>query len=284
MYTREPLKINLANLLVQRHSYGGGSTNSSKYFLMPDLSNWKYPDMIGDIFRVMFEPVPLLARQINSTMTRLGLVENEFVSTHVRARYPNSKLLKAHGSLNYDIAGGLDFEKKDVKKYLGSVVEAALECGHVLAPDLPIFFVSDHNKVTNHAISHNFNLHDVNGKVTSLKPLGIDREKEPFHMEGNTSSSALDFYPIFEDLLIMGGSRCVAHGVGSFGSLGAGLGSNKCRAIHRNHRGLPLQCPNDHSLPKAVVINVTEMIFGEEPGGIGKLVYDESKYMIPIKD
>ena len=29
------------------------------------------------------------------------------------------------------------------------------------------------------------------------------------------------FYSVFEDLLIMGGSRCVSRGMGSFGSFGS---------------------------------------------------------------
>ncbi len=283
MYTREPVKINLANMLVQRHSYGGETSNTSEH-LMPDLINWQYPEMIADIFRVMFEPVPLLAKQINATMSKLGLVENQFITAHVRARYPNSQLLKVHGSLDYDIGGGLNFENAMVKEYLVSVIKNALECGHVLAKDLKIFFISDHNQVTNYAISHHFTLHDINGIETVIQPVGVDRDKEPLHMEGNMSTSALDFYPVFEDLLIMGGSLCVSHGVGSFGSLGAGLGSNRCRAIHRNHHGKVVECPNEYDKPKAVVINTTEMMFGEQPGGTGKLVYDESKYMVPKKN
>lgn len=293
MYTREPIRINLANELVHRHSYGGVGgldrkgeliTNSSEY-LMPGLVNWEYPEMISDIFRVMFEPVPSLARQVNSTMTKLGLVENEFVSSHVRARYPQAKLLEILGSLSYDIGGGLDFEAKKVKWLLLPVVKNAVQCGHVLAPDLKIFFVSDDNQVTNYAISHQFTVHDINDKESTIQPLGINRDKEPIHTEGshNMTSSALDFYPVFEDLLIMGGSKCVAHGLGSFGSLGAGLGSNRCRAIHRNHFGKPIDCPNERTFPHPVVINASEMMFGEQPGGIGKLVYDESKYVFPTK-
>ena len=252
---------------------------------MPGLTNWEYPDMIGDIFRVMFEPVPLLARQVNSTMTKLGLVENKYVSTHVRARYPQALLFKVVGNTKYDKDGGLDFEKEKVQEIIFPVAKNAVQCGHVLAPDLKMFFVSDQNQVTNYVISHQLTVHDINGKVSTIQPLGINRDKEPIHTEGNLNmtTSALDFYPVFEDLLIMGGSKCVAHGLGSFGSLGAGLGSNRCRAIHRNHHGKSLDCPNNHTLPHPVVINASEMIFGEQPGGLGKLVYDESKYVFPMK-
>ncbi len=288
MYSREPGKINIANLLVHRHSYGGTSSDetnnititTSREYLMPDLVNWEYPDMIADIFRVMFEPVPILARRVNMTMTKLGLVENEFVSTHVRARYPTGTLFKLHGNLDYDKHGGLNFGDPGVKKYLLELMQNAIECGHILAPDLKIFFASDHNELTNYAISNDLKVFDANHNSTIVRALGVNRQKEPLHMEFNQSSSVLDFFPVFEDLLIMGGSRCVSHGVGSYGSLAAGLGGNLCRAIHRGHAGPIMKCPNEKDAPQAAVINASEMMFGEQPGGRGKLVYDESKYHV----
>ncbi len=283
MVSREPERINKVNLLVQRHSYGGAMAGDGAYY-MPGIYNWQHAEMIGDIFRVMFEPILPLAKRINATMSNLGLVENEFISVHVRIRYPTSKLRAIVGHLDFDKDGGLDFQNKAVKSYAVDIINNALECGHMLAPDLKkIFFVSDHNEATRFATTNEFTLgkrKNTVGNEVTLRPLGIDRNKEPLHMEGNHSSNAIDFFPVFEDLLIMGGSRCVSHGIGSFGSFGAALSSgNKCRAIHRRFTGRKLECPNEISLQDPVVINATEMAFGEKPGGEGKLTYDVNQYV-----
>mmetsp|Transcript_6203 Transcript_6203/g.7673 ORF Transcript_6203/g.7673 Transcript_6203/m.7673 type:complete len:232 (+) Transcript_6203:1-696(+) len=229
--------------------------------------------MIKDIFRVMFEPIPPLAKQINATMTRLGLVENDFVSAHVRARYPAGFIVKhMNGNRNqaFDKDGGLKFEGK-IKDWLVNIVNNAVKCSHLLAPELKVFFISDHNEVTRYAISNEI---PVGGKE-SIRAIGIDRDEEPLHMDGNHNqmSNASDFYSVFEDLLIMGGSRCVAHGIGSFGSFGAGLSGNRCRAIHRKYNAQPVNCPNEQGMRRSLDIHASEMIFGEEPGGEGKIQF-----------
>ena len=161
-----------------------------------------------------------------------------------------------------------------------SLLQNAIECGHSLAPDLKILIISDHNEVTRYAIQNDFIIGKKSEGVT-VRPVAIERDKEPLHMEGNHSSKGVEeFYPVFEDLLIMGGSRCVTHGIGSFGSFGAGLSGNRCRAIHRKHDGPAIKCPNDRVNTSPIVINATQMAFGEKPGGKGKLVYDEGKYIL----
>ncbi len=253
--------------------------------------------MIKDIFRVMFEPIPPLARQINATMTKLGLVENEYVSTHVRARYPAGfivKYMKGNRNQPFDKDGGLKFEGQ-IKDWLVSIVNNAIWCGHLLAPELKVFFISDHNEVTRYAITNDIPVGGGGGgggkqkqkqeqkqekgqkHEQSIRAIGIDRDKEPLHMDGNhnQNSHASDFYSVFEDLLIMGGSRCVAHGIGSFGSFGAGLSGNRCRAIHRKYTAQPVNCPNDQGMRRSISINADEMIFGEEPGGEGKIQFKQ---------
>ena len=42
-------------------------------------------------------------------------------------------------------------------------------------------------------------------------------------LTNNVNKIADDHYPVIEDLLIMGGSNCVAYGIGSFGAFRAGL-------------------------------------------------------------
>ena len=70
---------------------------------------------------------------------------------------------------------------------------------------------------------------------------------------------------MFEDLLIMGGSKCVAQGMSSFGAFGAGLIGNRYRAIHRRYDGKPVVCLNDRT--DCLHLNTTQLYEG-------RLVFD----------
>ena len=244
--------------MAQRYSYVD---------MMPIINQWQYPDMMEDIFRALFKPKKDLAKRVNATMTRLGLVENEYVSVHVRARYPVQKLARKKYKMNaIDKAGELPFVN-GTKEYLVWIMENAIQCGHLLAPDLPIYFASDHNEATKYAISNTFK---TTAAESPIQPVGLENDKMPIHV-GNPEFSNFahsDYYSVFEDLLIMGGSRCVAHGIGSFGSFGAGLAGNKCRAVHRKYHGRPETCPNDRGIPKKMAILDRLKIFPEGTDGM----------------
>ena len=90
--------------------------------------------------------------------------------------------------------------------------------------------------------------------------VGVDSRDEILHMEYSSNESATSLYPVIEDLLIMGGSKCVAHGLGSFGSFAAALSGNRCRAVHRNTKGDRESCPNDKAAGKLVEITKDYMI------------------------
>ena len=259
--------VNNANALAQKHSYDS---------IMPVIAHWGYPEMIKDIFRVMFEPIPELAKRINSTMTQLGLVENQYITTHVRARYPAGYIIKYLNNgrnQTFDKDGGLVFEGK-LKDYMVSIVDNAVNCGHLLDTNLKIFFVSDHNQATEFAIA-NDNNNKFDNKEPPLRVVSMKHEEEPLHMDGNHNQKAKtqDFYSVFEDLLIMGGSKCVSHGIGSFGSFGAGLTGNRCRAIHRKYSSASIQCPNDRGDRRYETILDKDMTYGEKPRGPGKIKF-----------
>ena len=248
--------INHLNMLAQMYSYEGR---------MPIINQWQHPDITHDLFRVLFKPKPHLARRVNETMTKLGLVENEYLSVHVRARYPTRGLAKGKNGKKkiqnqIDKQGILPFEGSN-KEYLVKIMNNAMECGHMLAPDLPIYFATDHNNATNFMLSKNFTFSDG----TIIQPKGLESEKMPVHVgiREYQQFHRSDFYSVFEDLLIMGGSRCVSHGIGSFGSFGAGLSGNRCRAVHRKHTGQIVSCPNDRGEQKKIEILEKEKLFPE---------------------
>ena len=231
--------INEGNMLAQQFSYENE---------MPIISGWESAEMIGDIFRVMFEPVPALAHQINRTMASLGLREGEYVSSHVRVRYsgvagnaPVDRGIKR----KMDKDGGVFRFYGDMKSFSMKMSSNAINCGHFLSPGLPVLLLSDSHHVTNFWNSTGTKSVRENANVTVL---AVNRPKEPPHIDrddGWPGSKPSDFFSVFEDILMMGGSKCVAHGIGSFGSFGSGLIGNRCKTSHRQSNGAVRKCPND---------------------------------------
>ena len=247
--------INKALYLFQRQSYVD---------TMPSIEQWDFVDITGDLFRVMFEPIEPLAIQINQTMAKLGLVENQYSSVHTRCRYPVYPAARHQGT-KVDKGGGLQFVNK-TKDALIDIMQNAVNCAHQLDPNHPIYFASDHDDATRFMITHDSPLDNE----ASIRPVGIDRKEEPLHMgnlEDSRSHQAAEYNSIFEDLLIIGGSKCVAHGVGSFGSFGAAIAGNQCRAVHRKFTGALVKCPNDRALKRVVPIN-EPLLYGEKTGNL----------------
>ena len=242
---------------------------------MPNVNAWMHVPLMEHIFRTMFEPIEPIAKSINATMTRLGLVENEYTAVHVRAKYPANRLLKIIGDKEKTFAhdqghNEMVFEGR-YKNFLTNLGENALHCGMLLKPDNKLFFSTDSVDLTRHFIGKPVKLGE---KQIEYTPLGIDSREEIRHLEyGHKSGHELnhvELYPLIEDLLIMGGSQCVSHGIGSFGAFGAGLAGDRCRATHRSPvNGDAENCPNDRG--NAYIKNITDedLIFGEKVSELG---------------
>ncbi len=304
---------------------------------MPTILTWQHVDLMGDIFRVMFEPVEELARHVNATMTRLGLVENEYTSVHMRARYPTPKLLKLMGKrgvrkFDQGEFDNFDFEAQNdgkLKKILMSLVNNAFHCDHLLknayraAPfhnntrartliksNGPVYLSSDLKELIDHVVTHGVVLPDdketknqnenKTNHTSTIIPVSSSSSSSSSSSERNETTHIMHFdsrwskggakgaeayFPIMEDLLIMGGSLCVTHGIGSFGAFGAALAGNRCRAIYQPWHGNIEKCPNGRVMRAATNITKehyllgasTEKIDGRDGEGDreGKLVYDE---------
>ena len=232
---------------------------------MPKVFRWMHVYLMEHIFRVMFKPIPAIARNVNATMAELGLVEGNYTSVHFRARYPTAMLKQILGGQNQFIEhdkGKLQtaFEGR-YKSYLLRVAKNAIGCGANIDPDMDkIFFSSDDVNLVDHVISNK--IQTSHGNVQCV---GVGKRSHVKHMEFHKTNSDEDFYPLIEDLLIMGGSSCVAHGLGSFGAFGASLAGNRCRAIHRKHNGKPLQCPNYEGATHYYNITDEQRLFGPDP-------------------
>ena len=125
--------INNYNMLFQKYFYEKE---------MPHLGQHSFPELFGDIFRVVFQPIPVMAEDLNKTMTLLGLVEGECVSAHVRSGYPSNFLLKKFKkkkSSEIDNVGGFPFE--EVKSEFDKVATNAIDCVVQRAPGFKTFFL-----------------------------------------------------------------------------------------------------------------------------------------------
>ncbi len=270
-------RINELNSIFQAHSYREE---------MPLLSAWQHVELMGDIFRVMFQPVEQVSRRVNETMSTLGLKENDFTSMHIRARYPDPRLKRfAANKTTYerhDSHGGLEFEGR-IKDFIVGIAENAITCAKRLGEKngvKKIYMASDSNDLMNYAVSTGLKVHVEEGLESNndniVMPLALKRTGKNLHMEGeNKTASASDFSPIIEDLLVMGAGKCVAHGIGSFGAFAAGISGNRCRDIHRAWHGKSETCPNGRANRVNVTIKEGDLLFGGRPGGEGKLEYGE---------
>jgi hypothetical protein len=258
-------KIDDANMVFHASSYKD---------TIPIANAWMHVPLMEHIFRVMFEPIEPIARRINATMAELGLVENEYTSVHVRARYPTMKMARIMGKMEsrehdkHDKKLSFEGEYKD---YLLEIASNALECGMLLEPHNKIFFSSDSTDLTKYLMNNPISIPPNDFNIThtqnaTYRIVAIDSRDEIKHLEHGHYSSHIEYYPLIEDLLIMGGSRCVSHGIGSFGAFGAGLSGNRCRAIHRSPMGPISHCPNDRA--DNFVTNETEhFLLGDEGEG-----------------
>ena len=245
-HSRSSQQINRLNNVFYANSY------KDQVPILHPWMKWSHVDLMEHIFRVMFMPIPAIARNINATMTRLGLVEDNYTSVHLRARYPTGKMERLIGKNNMIAHDAGDHEKKfegEYKEHLMSLATNALECGLLLDKDSasPILFISDSTDLVYHVTTNNTMTVNDSKSVEAVGILEGRTNIPHFDVTDNVTHTAEDFYPLFEDLLILGGSNCVALGIGSFGAFGASLTGNRCRALHRRPNGQLLKCPNNRT-------------------------------------
>uniref|UniRef100_A0A7S3PZC1 Uncharacterized protein n=1 Tax=Chaetoceros debilis TaxID=122233 RepID=A0A7S3PZC1_9STRA len=262
-------RINSLNKIFQAHSYKDK---------MPSIGGWSHIELMGDIFRVMFEPVEEIARRVNTTMTKLGLEENKYTTVHIRARYPTVQVASMVGGAKdaeqHDKNGGAVKYEGTYKTHIGLIMKNAFECGRQLSQRNKaevIVMSTDSNDVADDVFSNGIELKDG----SSLKPIVLQHTGEVLHLEGTKKKKKHEeYYSIIEDLLVMSGSKCIAHDNGSFGAFAAAIGGrNRCRTEHRIWTGQTESCPNGRGDRTGVNILESDLLFNQIPGGEGKVEY-----------
>ena len=188
-----------------------------------------------EIFRLLFTPSPALAQRVDSTMKSLNLVPSQYSSVHLRVKYPVS---------------GINEKEFTFEKYKSKVTGWAINavnCATELHPNSTIYVSSDNNDTVAYLLEespfakhyidvtkHNAaNVQPDNKKPLLVKLVARDYSKENEHVEFSNNKEADGFMSVFEDLMIMGLGKCVAHGLGGYGRLAAALSGGECVVAHR---------------------------------------------------
>ncbi len=174
-----------------------------------------------ELFLTMFRPAPAIQTLIDHEMKALELKPNEFVTAHIRAKYP-----------------GEPFRETRNVTQLQEIVTNAIECASSLAPQLPVYVASD--TFQSLEIAEQFS--NSVPRVVSHLTANTTAQQDPAHLNFAQDEDPSAFFSIFSDLFIMSQSRCVAFGVGGFGWLGSMASHNaSCQVLH-SKRGKLRNC------------------------------------------
>ncbi|KAL7530540.1 hypothetical protein ACHAWF_003416 [Thalassiosira exigua] len=203
----------------------GSSRLSSQCILASthDVTQRRY----HEIFRLMFAPSRALAERVEKTMTSLDLVPSQYSSVHLRVKYP---------------VRGVDEHTFTFRKHKSQIVQwatNAVNCAAELHPNSTIYVSSDNNDTVGYLLEEShFARHYVDATRHKKHPLVVrlvarDYSDENHHVAFSRETEGDSFMGVFEDLTIMGMGRCVAHGLGGYGRLGAALSGGECAVAHR---------------------------------------------------
>jgi len=181
-----------------------------------------------EVFRLLFTPSPALAERVESTMTLLGLVPTHYSSIHLRVKYPHKDIKEAT----------FTFERH--KSKIVAWATNAVNCAAELHPNTTIYVSSDSNDTVGYLLEESqFAKHYIEATTKHAKthPLVVklvsrDYSNENEHVAFSNVKDPDGFMSVFEDLIIMGLGKCVAHGLGGYGRLGAALSGGECVIAH----------------------------------------------------
>ncbi|CAB9509151.1 expressed unknown protein [Seminavis robusta] len=169
--------------------------------------------MFRHMWHWAFTPAPPIAQRVKDNFDRLGIVPGEYAAAHIRAVYA---------------------VKERSEKEMTTMTHHAMNCISMLRPGGPFFVASDTAFAVKTAIEYG---RSKNVTVVATTSNGA-YQKQPLHLDmydaKDPSLVPEDFYDAFVDLYLLGSTRCVAHGQGSFGHWGYLLGYNStCEIRHR---------------------------------------------------
>ena len=174
-------------------------------------------------------------------MKSLELIPEQYSSVHLRVKYPRY---------------GIDPHKKFIfQEHKSKVIEwatNAVNCALELHPNTTLYVSSDNNDTIGYLLEDSpFANHDFDATQYNTHPIvklvARDYSKENAHIAFSKTEDIDEFMSVFEDLMIMGMGKCVAHGLGGYGRLGAALCGGDCVVTHRGENSKV--CPDALSKP-----------------------------------
>ena len=173
------------------------------------------------MWKVLFTPTPPIQAIVQSKLSTLGLVPNEYVAAHLRALYATT-----------------DRPPQEIKRF----TENALACATTIYPGVPIFFASDSTISLEYAQGFNGKkVEDPKEQSIQLKVLTAADVPTPSKNKGNhTQPWHLDsyigpvenFYDTFVDLYMLAMGGCVTFGKGGYGNWASLIGGHyQCQKL-----------------------------------------------------
>jgi len=206
--------------------------------------DFSYKVVFRDIFHSLFTLSPPVQSLFMTQMKRMGLVPGQYVTAHIRSRYPTG-ILKTNKNKLLDKEGGLKMTG-EVERFLAPILTNAIHCAGNLLPGKPIYLASDSHEVLRY-------LRDKSDFADALKQntippiVSCEHEHEPRHLDtpNYAKFEPHHFYSIFVDLWLLGEARCTTYGIGGFGQFGMHLSYNaSCLLNHRKYTGEIQTCPS----------------------------------------
>ena len=159
-------------------------------------------------------------------MKSLELVPSQYSSVHLRVKYPTNGVKED------------TFSFQQHKSKIIGWANNAVNCAAELHPNSTIYVSSDNNDTVGYLLEEShFAQHYIDATKHKKHPLVVklvsrDYSNENEHVAFSTVKEADGFMSVFEDLIIMGMGKCVAHGLGGYGRLAAALSGGECAVAH----------------------------------------------------
>jgi hypothetical protein len=197
-----------------------------------------YRKVYRNLFLVAFAPSPPVFEQLWNTVQTWRLYPNEYVVGHLRADYGPQRIPPdqlASVALNtVQCASHLVSSQTQTTTLSDYAVNATMS--------QPIVFLSDSTAAMQQVALHAPQAAQRGYTIVTLDPNSAV-VSEPLHLDKASSVTAADYYNVFVDALIMANAKCVVHGPGGFGRLGALLSYNPMCIRQTVELGRYIQCP-----------------------------------------
>jgi hypothetical protein len=203
----------------------------------------------SDTFRTLFQPSTALAAQIDNIMVDLlgdSLQGNIYIAAQIRSSYPfldenapkEKKGLIRPNLKDYpnEVKGWADNAVRSViteyEKYLMSTNATMIPASQKI---LHVYVTSDKPELVQYLKFQSPLANVSTTTFPSINIIGLESMPRPSVGAKEEVADATDLFPAFIDLFILGGSSCVAFGMGGYGRFGSRLAGEQCSVQHRMH-------------------------------------------------